>query len=109
MAVLNTDDTVTNLDLDQFLDSVRDKDVLDILRAQPNDGLVSRAHPAVLECFFRGLLVVQVPQNNTWAANDQLTGCVICGHLLAICVDDTRLDAGYKGARRTEEDVVGMS
>lgn len=79
------------------------------LGAQTDDGFISGAHPSILEGFFGGLLVVQIAQNNTWAANNQLTGCIIGSDLFAVWGNDARLNTRNKCSRRTEGNICGMS
>ena len=61
---------MTYLDLDQLLDTIDDEDVLVALGRLSEHSFVSSAHPAVLKGFFRGLLVVQVPEDNGRRPND---------------------------------------
>lgn len=57
------------LDLDQLFYAIDNPDVLIAARRLLHDGLVSCAHPAVLERLSVGLLVVEVAQDYAWRAD----------------------------------------
>jgi hypothetical protein len=100
---------MTHLDLYQFLDAVDNEYVLCALRADTYNGLVSSAHPTILECLFGGLLVVQITQDNAWTSDNKLAWCVIFCDFFALWCHDSSFKSRDQGARRTEEDVVRMS
>lgn len=98
------------LDFDQLLDTVDDEDVLGARGwVGTHNGLVTRVHPAVAEGLGRGLVVVEVSQDDVGAASDQLAWCVQRRDVLAgFGRDNTDFQAGDQTARGAEHHIVGV-
>lgn len=82
--------------------------MLNALGAPAHDDFISCAHPSVLEGFFGGLLVVQVAQDNTWGADNELSGRIVGSNFFAIWGNNAALNPRKQTARCTQEDVSGM-
>jgi hypothetical protein len=101
-------DGATNLDLDQLLDAVDNKDVLSPLGSLANDRFVTGAHPSIFERLLGCLVVVQVSQHHARGAHDQFSRCVIGSNLLALGRHKAGLEARDQTTGGAEHDVVGM-
>lgn len=68
---------MTDLDFDQFLDSINNPDMFVPVGTFPHNCLVARPHPAVTKCFLACYLVVEISEYYTGGADDELSWLVI--------------------------------
>ena len=95
------------LDLDELLDAVDDEDVLVARgRVAADEGLVARAHPAVLEGLAGGVGVVEVAERDRGRLDEQLAGLVVAGDVGAVDAHQARFDAGEERAAAAGEEVM---
>lgn len=99
---------VTNLDLDQLLDAVDNKDMLSPLGTLAKDRFVTGAHPSIFERLLGRFVVIQVTQHHARGAHDQFSRCVIGSNLLALGGHKAGLKARDQTTRGAEHDVIGM-
>lgn len=97
---------VTDLDFDELLDAVDDEDMLVARdRVRADDGLVARAHPAVLEGLAVGGVVAQVAEHDGRRAHEQLARLVVARDVVAFDRDEARGHGREQRAGRPEPDV----
>lgn len=99
----------TDLDLDEFLDSVDDDNMLVAFRTQADHGFVTCTQPSVLEGFFVGRLVLEVAENDAWATNDEFSGCVVSGYFISFWGDNSCFDPRNKASGCSIKDVAYVS
>lgn len=94
------------LDLDEFLDAVNNEDMFLAIGTQTDDGLVTGVHPPILESFLGCFFIVQIAEDNAWAADHEFTGGVVGGNFLVLGGNDAHFDAGDQAAGRSQEHII---
>lgn len=72
------------LDLYEFFDAVDDPYVLIALRAFSNYSFIACSHPAILEGFLIGFIIVKVAENNARRSNDKFSRLIIAGNFVSL-------------------------
>lgn len=94
------------LDLNQLFYAIDYPDMFSSLGSDTDDGLVAGTHPAVLEGFAVGLVVVQVAEHDARGAHEEFARLIVAGDLVAFDRDDARFEGWEERAGRAEPDVV---